>query len=121
MSVSVKTTSPITGDVVFDLPHVILVEGADDQAVVASMIRYESLENFHVHDMRGNTSWGNRLETILRQPEFSISVKTLGLIKDADDNPKAAWDSCIGILQRCMLPTPRATAVLASGPSLSRS
>jgi hypothetical protein len=129
MSVPVKITSSSSRDVIFDQPQVILVEGADDQAVVAAMIRHENLGNFHVHDMNGNTSWGRRLQAILRQPEFSVNIKALGLVKDADSNPNAAWDSCIGILRRHELPTPRTTASLAEGeisvavmivPSMSR-
>jgi hypothetical protein len=114
---------------VFDRPRLILVEGADDQAIIAAMIRHEGLEDYHVHDMRGNTSWSSRLQAVMLEPTFSMNVRSLGLIKDADSNPGAAWDSCIGVLGNCNLPIPRAAAILAEGvpsvaimivPSISR-
>jgi hypothetical protein len=58
-----------------------------------------------------------------------MNIRALGLMKDADSNPRAAWDSCVGVLRRCELPTPRRVATLATGeisaavmivPSMSR-
>ena len=124
-----KLTPGADRNAIFDQPRAILVEGADDQAIVAALIRHEGLEDFQVHDMRGNKSWGQRLETIIRQPEFSVTVKALGLIKDADANPNAAFDSCVGVLRRYSLPEPRGAGELAHGaisvavmiaPSVSR-
>jgi hypothetical protein len=115
MSPSVILSSFYDDNVTFDKPHLILVEGADDQAVIAAMIRHETLEGFQVHNMSGKSSWGARVELIAGQPEFSVNVQSFGLVKDADTSPDAAWDSCTGVLQRCSLPVPTAAMNIATG------
>ncbi len=44
-----------------------------------------------------------------------MNVRTLGLIKDADDNPAAAWQSCAATVRNCGLHVPDRPAALAAG------
>jgi hypothetical protein len=115
VSPSVLLTSSFDDNVVFEKSCLVLVEGADDQSVVAAMVRHENLPDFQVHNMSGKSSWGARVELIVGQPEFLANVKALGLIKDADASPDASWDSCIGVLQRCSLPVPTVAVSIATG------
>jgi|HubBroStandDraft_5_1064220.scaffolds.fasta_scaffold180672_2 hypothetical protein len=115
MTVVLSSSESVNQNIIFKEPHLILVEGADDQALSALMIRHEGLENFRVHNMTGKTSWNRRIGVIAKQPDFQQNVTSLGLLRDADDDPGAAWDSCIGALKFCSLPTPREALELAAG------
>lgn len=111
-----KTRSGGGGDNVrFERPYLILVEGADDQAIISELISMEGLENFQVHDMNGKDQWQRRLGVISKAPEFISNVVALGLVKDADALPSGAWDSCRFALERSGLPVPKAPVVTASG------
>jgi len=90
----------------FDHPSLILVEGIDDRSVAAGLIEHEGLEGFQVHDMR--------------DPSFESNVKTLGLVRDADDNPARAWTSSLNALNTAGLSLPREPIVIAAGnPSIA--
>jgi hypothetical protein len=116
MTVHVRCTSSRDEDnVVFVERHLILVEGKDDRTIVAAMIKYEDLPNFQVHHMWGKSTWAARVGAIVRQPEFHLNVRTLGLMRDADENADAAWDSCKGTLIQNSLPVPDAAIQLAEG------
>lgn len=116
MSVDVRlTSSRDDDDVTFQERHLILVEGQDDRALLAAMIKHEELPGFQVHHMGGKSKWAVRVEVIVGQPEFQANVKTLGLMKDADEDPNAAWASCRDTLARSSLPVPVAVRRLAEG------
>ncbi|HUC58932.1 MAG TPA: DUF3226 domain-containing protein [Streptosporangiaceae bacterium] len=115
MSVQVKLSSSADENVTFEEPFLILVEGGDDQAVVAAMVRHEKLENFRVHNMFGKASWTARAAVIAKAPEFVTNVKAMGLVRDSDNDPNAAWDSCVSALKACSFPVPAKSALSASG------
>lgn len=111
-----KTRSAGNRDnITFDEPHLVLVEGADDQAVVSGVIAMLGLDGFHVHDMNGKDNWQTRIGTLSKGPDFQTNVRSLGLVRDADDNPDGAWDSCRFSLERAGLPTPTAPVGAAEG------
>lgn len=97
----------------FEIPHLVLVEGGDDQALVAAMIRHEGLDNFQVHNMFGKQSWTDRFGTVAKQLDFRSNVKSVGLVMDADNNPDGAWDSCTAALVNSGLPAPTEPLTLA--------
>ncbi len=104
----------------FDHPSLILVEGIDDRSVAAGLIEHEGLEGFQVHDMVGKDKWGVRIKALVRDPSFESNVKTLGLVRDADDNPARAWTSSLNALNTAGLSLPREPIVIAAGnPSIA--
>jgi hypothetical protein len=116
MSVYVRLTSSRDEEnVVFQERHLILVEGKDDRTIVAALIKHENLHDFQVHHMWGRSTWAAQVGVIVRQPEFHSNVKTLGLMKDADEDPDAAWASCRDTLTASSLPVPTAAIQLAEG------
>jgi len=103
----------------FEQQHVILVEGSDDQAIIVALLRHESLDEFHIHNMIGKDSWTGKLRAICRVRGFG-RVMALGLVRDADSNGQAAWDSCRSTLTAARLPVPRAPGLIQSGkPSVA--
>src|SRR5258708_2025456 len=110
-----KTRSARDSNIVFDRPHLVLVEGADDQAIISELITMEGLDDFQVHDMNGKDRWQYRIGLIGKQRDFRNNVITLGLVRDADDRPDGAWDSCRFALKNAGLPVPTGPIVTASG------
>lgn len=96
--------------------HLLLVEGATDQAVIAALIEHESLEDFQVHDMKGKDDWRNLITAMRKTSGFRRMVKSIGLVRDADDNGHDQLQSCIAALQGAGLPTPTAAGHLVAGP-----
>jgi hypothetical protein len=103
----------------FEQPRVVLVEGSDDQAIILGLLRHESLDDFHIHNMIGKDSWTGKLKAICRVRGFG-RVAALGLVRDADSNGQAAWDSCRSTLNAAHLPIPGTPGLLQPGrPSVA--
>jgi len=99
--------------------RLVLVEGSEDQALIVALIRHESLQDFHVHNMIGKDGWNGKLRAICRVRGFG-KVVSLGLVRDADSNGRAAWDSCRSALVAARLPLPSAPGQLQPGrPSVA--
>jgi uncharacterized protein DUF3226 len=103
----------------FEEPHVVLVEGKEDQALVAALIDHEGLQGFHVHDMIGKDGWTGKLRAICRVRGFG-KVVSLGLVRDADTNGQTAWTSCRTSIAAARLPLPSLPGQLQPGrPSVA--
>jgi hypothetical protein len=103
----------------FEQPRVVLVEGSDDQAIIAALIEHESMQDFHIHNMIGKSKWAGKLRAICRVRGFG-KVVGLGLVRDADTNGQAEWDSCRSALTAARLPLPSTPVQLQPGrPSVA--
>lgn len=105
----------------FERPRLILVEGSDDRAVIASLIDHEKLpaDDFHIHNMIGKDNWGKALKALMLVDGFE-NVLSLGLVRDADADPAATWRSCQGTLSSVGLPVPSRPDEFAAGrPSVT--
>jgi len=100
----------------FRSPHLILVEGSDDRAVIANLIDHEGLlvDNFHIHNMIGNRGWPEALKGFIQTDGFE-NILSLGLVRDADTNPAGTWQSCRDALANAGLPVPGAPDQLQNG------
>lgn len=96
-------------------PHMVLVEGTVDQAIVLAMIKHESLDDFHVHNMKGKDNWRGKIKAIARATGFRRVVTSLGLLRDADTNGQNQFQSCASALTAAGLPTPTRPGELAEG------
>lgn len=96
--------------------HLVLVEGATDQEVVAALIEYESLEDFQVHDMKGKDGWGSDITALRNTSGFRKTVRSIGLVRDADGNGHNQFQSGVAALRTAGLPTPMAAGQLVAGP-----
>jgi hypothetical protein len=106
-----STSSPLR----FTQPFLVLVEGADDQAVIAALVKYLNLDHFQIHDMGGNTDWTNKLSAIALDDSFKDNVWALGLIRDADQNPTGTWRSCRSAIINCNMIPPNRPGELSVG------
>jgi hypothetical protein len=124
MSVHVELNQPGTTNTTFSLPRLILVEGADDQAVLARLIKHENLAGFSIFNMSGNTAWTTRIQTFQLEPTFDEA--RLACVRNyfaCLGNPKYAQTGSKGYMQAYLagLPTaPRDLTVAASRRTLDQ-
>lgn len=85
----------------------LLVEGNDDLRFFQAMSRHLGITDVTVSSYNGKPNLGNDLSDRVRSPGFQ-AVSSLGIVRDADDSSRSAFDSVVGSLRRARLPTPDA-------------
>lgn len=85
----------------------LLVEGNDDIRFFQAMSWHFGITDVTVSSYNGKPNLGNDLSDRVRGPEFQ-AVSSLGIVRDADDSSRSAFDSVVGSLRRARLPTPDA-------------
>ncbi len=89
----------------------LLVEGNDADAFFEAMIRHLSLENLQVQNFGGVTELRTFLSAFVKLSDFS-GVKSIGIIRDAEDSALGAFESVRGSLERAELTVPDAIGKL---------
>lgn len=84
----------------------LLVEGNDDQGVFQKLIEEIGVDDIQVHSMGGKDNFRiPNLKSIINTPGFR-EVKSLGIVRDADENANNTFSSICIILRECSLPVP---------------
>lgn len=86
-------------------PALLLVEGKDDRAFFDTLRMVRNLPAFEIIQYEGKSKLRPFLKGLVLAEGFS-NVVSLGVVRDADDNPAAAADSIRGALQAAGLPVP---------------
>lgn len=92
--------------VYFTERRLVVVEGRHDQRLIAGLVGHLGLDGFQVHSVNGKTKWNGKISAIMRDDTFLDNVESIGVVRDADDNPSAAWDSCVNALANAGVGTP---------------
>ena len=87
-------------------PNLLVVEGDEDDCFFDALIRYIRASNIQIVPLGGKTQLRDRLKSLVSTPNFS-SVVSLGIVRDADNNPGAAFQSVCDALQYVNLPVPK--------------
>ncbi len=87
-------------------PKLILVEGREEELFIPAFLKHLKLPGIETKSFGGKTNLGPFLKGLVRQASFRRRVESLGVVRDADENPAAAWDSVIGAMQRAELQPP---------------
>lgn len=97
-------------------PNVVLVEGPDEtRAIPALMVNRAIGDYIQVLPYNGKTNLRGFLKTFTRVPGFSL-LKGLGIIRDADTDARAAFQSVQGALRDVGLPVPDTPLAAKDGP-----
>ena len=89
----------------------LLVEGKHALIFFESFIQnLDLMDAIQVHDFNGNTTLKQFLLQFSVSPGFGDIVKTIGVIRDAETNYKAAFQSVVDALKNAGLPTPKKVA-----------
>ena len=97
-------------------PNLLLVEGKDEVNFFDALLRYMGYggDSFHIVDAGGKSNIKNELKTLTKLPGFTFA-RSLGIVRDADDNPSAAFESVKDALQGATLPVPSEPLKVVSG------
>jgi len=105
-------------------PILLLVEGIDDKAFFEALIYHEYgaevLQRIQVIILKDKTKWKCKLKIISGRAEFKDIVLSLGLVRDADGDPTAAFQSVYDALNDNGLPVPEKPVVsVGNSPKVS--
>jgi hypothetical protein len=87
-------------------PNLLVVEGDEESYFFQAFIRRIGVSNIQIMPIGGKTKLRKNLKALIRTPKFS-EVISLGIERDADDNPRAAFQSVCDALRYVNLPVPR--------------
>ncbi|MBM4034947.1 MAG: hypothetical protein FJ291_24655 [Planctomycetes bacterium] len=100
---------------VIEQHSILIVEGVDEQGVFGALLRHLGISDVQVVPTGGKTSLADGLHGLKVSPGFD-SVTAIGVVRDADADPEAAFRSVCGALSREGLPVPAAPLVPHGGP-----
>ncbi|MFQ5852799.1 MAG: DUF3226 domain-containing protein [Candidatus Binatia bacterium] len=93
-------------------PNVLVVEGREEELFFGAFTEYLALQNIQIMGIGGKTNLQPNLKALTLSPRFT-EVISLGLVRDANADPHAAFQSVCGALQSVELPTPERPLVSA--------
>jgi hypothetical protein len=84
----------------------LLVEGKDEIEFFNALFKYMNIDGVQIHEVEGKNNFSKNIKQIKDSPDDGFSIVTnLGIIRDADDNAKAAFDSiCYHLNQNKIAP-----------------
>lgn len=94
-------------------PNVLIVEGDEERFFFSALIRDLGLQNIQILPIGGKTQLRRNLGALKLAPRFS-GVISLGIVRDANENPSAAFQSVHDALRHAGLPAPE-RALMPSG------
>lgn len=97
----------------------LIVEGSEDERFFGALVTHLGLRNLQVMGIGGKDSIRRRVRTLTVSPGFSMVV-SMGIVRDADDNPGAAFESVCGALRDAGLSVPTQPGTIAGeSPAVS--
>lgn len=84
----------------------LIVEGKDAKYFFRSFIKYESLKAIQVQNFGGKDEMRGFLKALRNMSKFTHRVTSLGIVRDAEEDPTATFQSVSGALKDANLPMP---------------
>jgi len=97
-----------------DKPHLLIVEGKDEENLFQKFIEIMNIANLQVLGIGGKNELRRNLELVVNDPLFR-KIQTISVIRDADDDPRAAFQSVRDALKHYKLAAPPKPLELAPG------
>ena len=104
----------MTGETVTQ-PLVLIVEGDDDKNFFEALARHLGLTSVQVLPADGKDNLRPHIAAVAKMPGFLSTARALGVARDADTDPKAAFQSVRDALLAAGLPAPEAPLEVAEG------
>ena len=86
-------------------PYLLIVEGKDEELFFDAFIHDLGLKSIQVMPIGGKTKLRENLKALVRSSRFS-KVRSIGIIRDADEDPIAAFQSVRDALRNAEIPAP---------------
>lgn len=99
--------------------HILVVEGTHEVAFLGELTKRANIMDFDILPIGGKTQLADNLATLKDNSDFQSNVRSMGIIRDADDDPKAAFQSVASALERNGLPTPSQPLEVEEGTFLA--
>ena len=87
-------------------PIQLLVEGNDQRNFFEAFIEHLSLDNIQIQNFRGVSELRGFLLVLVNAPGFRETVKSVGIVRDAETSAQAAFQSVRSSLENAGLPVP---------------
>ncbi len=97
-----KPSKPITES------KVLAVEGKDEEKLFSALRAYLNLPNIEIRELGGRYSFRAKISALKATSGFAEKVTSLGVVRDADENPAGAFQSVCDALEKASLPRPTA-------------
>lgn len=97
-----------------DQPVLLLVEGKEDLVFFGAFIKHLNLTNIQIREIGGKTQLASRLESVFIS-EMALNIDAIGIIRDADSNSKAAFQSVCSALKKSGLLVPQKQTIIMPG------
>ena len=98
-------------------PYLLIVEGKDEELFFEALMKNLGLTDIQILPIGGKTKLRENLRHLVNKvPDFDM-VTSLGIVRDADDDPKAAFQSVSDALKEVKLPTPSNPLIPSTGPN----
>ncbi len=88
-------------------PNLLIVEGKEDVLFFTALTKHLNLENIQIAGIGGKNTLRAELKQIRKSRSFLDLVTSLGIVRDADENPKGAFQSVSSALKAAELPVPK--------------
>jgi hypothetical protein len=107
-----KIDCPSCGIEISDLPlklqkrKLLLVEGRDEEEFFNGLLRSMEIDDIQIIPVGGKNQFSNNLKGLIKDSDFSAII-SMGIVRDADDDPKATLQSIGDALKQAGLPVPQ--------------
>ena len=95
--------------------RLLIAEGKDDEQFFNAMLRQLGLDEIQVLGIGGKTRLEGQLKALKLDPAWR-QVSSIGIVRDADDDPDAAFRSVCSALKGAKLPVPSKALAPMVGP-----
>jgi hypothetical protein len=92
---------------------ILIVEGEDEKRFLKSLLSRLSIRNIQIFPIGGKTQIRQNLKALLLAPNFNY-INTLGIIRDADNDPVGAFQSVCDAIRQINLVAPNDQLVLTN-------
>lgn len=92
--------------------NVLVVEGYDDEFFFEALFKEMGLNNVQIYNIKGKNNLKDRLTALSKTSGFE-TVINLGIVRDADNNPKAAFQSICSAIKSAGLHVPKSPLIPA--------
>jgi hypothetical protein len=101
--------------ITIQFPKILIVEGRDEEGFFGALLRELDLAEIQVAGIGGKTQIRPNLKALVKDPDFS-KIVSIGIIRDANADPKAAFQSVRDALKAAELPIPKQLMRPVAGP-----
>lgn len=92
--------------------NLLVVEGRDEELFFEAFLKHLALQNIQIMGIGGKEKLRPNLKALVLSPRFS-EVISLGIVRDANSDPRAAFQSIRDALQDVNLPLPNGPLLIA--------